>query len=160
MKPSNVLLLPLGLLLLVVCGCGRQDKATAVDTDVEQDIEIECNFFYRTSTRTSEGETKQFTIKVPFLQGDIPEISLGISEKVVFKDLSCSVGAEYNSLVVHFFDPKNQITTILYQFADKPVNRLAGGHGSTGLHYIYHPESEAELQFWAVVKEPDPKDTK
>jgi len=43
-------------------------------------------------------ETKQLAIKAPFLQGDIPEISLGISEKVVFKGLSCSVSNEQPNL--------------------------------------------------------------
>ncbi|MFP6762394.1 MAG: hypothetical protein VB858_02210, partial [Planctomycetaceae bacterium] len=88
-------------------------------------------------------------------EGDIPEISLGRSEQIKFKDLACSVSAECNSLVVHFLNDGEQIATLLYQFSDKPGNLLTAGHGFTGLHYIYHPDSKAELQFWAVVKGSD-----
>jgi hypothetical protein len=138
-----------------ICGCGRQYEVVAANPGDEQNIEIVCHFFYRSSTRTPKGETRQFTINVPFVDGDVPEIALDISKEVAFKDLACVASAHYNSLSVRFqgADTRKTITSLLYQFGDKPDNRFAGGHGFTGLHYIYHPETEAELQFWAVVKE-------
>lgn len=38
----------------------------------------------------------------------------------------------------------------LYQFPPDsgPQNQFGGGHGFTGLHYSYAPDSTAELQFW------------
>ncbi|WP_420630282.1 hypothetical protein [Candidatus Leptofilum sp.] len=40
--------------------------------------------------------------------------------------------------------------TTLYQlpFDSGPQNQFVGGHGFTGLHYSYAPDSSAELQFW------------
>ena len=29
-----------------------------------------------------------------------------------------------------------------------PLNQFVGGHGFTGLHYVYAPDSAAELQYW------------
>ncbi len=161
MRKSIVLLLPLGLLLLV-CGSGRQNEAAAANPIDKQDIEIVCNFFYRSSASAAKSERKRFTIKVPIVKGAAPEIALNISEKVEFKDLTSVANANYNSLSIHFqsADTKKAIASLLYQFADKPDNRFAGGHGFTGLHYIYHPESGAELQFWAVVKKADSKERK
>lgn len=31
-----------------------------------------------------------------------------------------------------------------------PQNQFAGGHGFTGLHYAYHPDTAAELQYWCT----------
>lgn len=144
----------MGVLLGVAvfgCGCQGEDPA-ASHSDEEIGIEIVCHFFYRPNTRTAGGEEKQVTITVPYLSGDVPEIALDIFEKAEFENLSCGLSAHYNVLNVQFFDSDHTISTILYQFADIPENGMAGGHGFTGLHYIYHQESEAELQFWAEVK--------
>ena len=163
MRFTHRLCISIGLLFpLAVCSCEPPPNDAAmtgnvVPADKQQDVELECHFFYRTSTRTSEGEHRQLTVTVPFLQGDIPEISPGITEQITFNDLACTVSAEYNSLVVHFLDPADPISTLLYQFDDEPGNGLTAGHGFTGLHSLYHPESEAEIQFRAIAKEPDPR---
>lgn len=43
----------------------------------------------------------------------------------------------------------------LYQLqADSgPQNQFAGGHGFTGLHYSYPPNSSAELQYWCTASQ-------
>ena len=47
------------------------------------------------------------------------------------------------------------LTTHLYQLPPDsgPVDQFAGDHGFTGLNYVYHPNSRAELQFWCAVGE-------
>ena len=158
MKSSETRISLVGLLIACVAsGCGREETPTTENS--KQTIEIECHFFYRPNTGTAESEAKNVTIKVPFLTGDIPEIALDISEKAEFENLSCGLSAHYNVLNVHFFDSEHTLSAILYQFAEIPENGMAGGHGFTGLHYIYHPGSEAELQFWAEVKEPGDSET-
>ncbi len=44
------------------------------------------------------------------------------------------------------------VTSHLYQFpqTEGPQNQFVGGHGFTGLNYIYH-SSGAEMQFWCLV---------
>lgn len=47
------------------------------------------------------------------------------------------------------------LLTHLYQLPQDsgPQNQFAGGHGFTGLIYVYHPTSGAELQFWCEAAE-------
>lgn len=99
------------------------------------------------------GRTPGVSITIPLLDGPIPEIPLDIGESVEFADLNCTVSGQYNRLIVDVYDadPDKVIGRVLYQFGEVPDNRLAGSHQFTGLHYIHHPKSEAELQFWAVV---------
>jgi len=133
-------------------GCGGNQESTSGGG--KDEIEIECHFFYRASTQTATGENKVVSITVPFLEGDVPEIALDISEKAEFEDLSCGLSASYNALSVTFSAAGRTTSSMLFQFAEVPENGMAGGHGFSGLHYVYHPESEAELQFWARVKDP------
>lgn len=48
---------------------------------------------------------------------------------------------------------KTAITTQLYQLPGDtgPVNQFVGGHGFTGLNYVYSEEG-AELQFWCTAE--------
>lgn len=45
-----------------------------------------------------------------------------------------------------------ELQSQLYQLEGDsgPVNQFVGGHGFTGLNYVVHPETGAELQFWCV----------
>jgi hypothetical protein len=56
------------------------------------------------------------------------------------------------NLFVTLPNSSERLTSILYQLpqATAPANQFVGGHGFTGLHYVYHPSSGAELQFWCV----------
>ena len=47
------------------------------------------------------------------------------------------------------------LTSHLYQLPQDsgPSDQFVGGHGFTGLNYVYHPDSGAELQFWCAVGE-------
>lgn len=42
----------------------------------------------------------------------------------------------------------------LYQLAvdEGPTNQFVGGHGFTGLNYVYDPVSGAELQYWCEAR--------
>lgn len=47
------------------------------------------------------------------------------------------------------------LTSQLYQLPQDsgPIDQFAGGHGFTGLTYVSHPASGAELQFWCAAGE-------
>ena len=49
---------------------------------------------------------------------------------------------------------KEPLTQEKYQFdpQEKPVNQFTGGHGFTGLMYVNHPTSDAELQLFCAVR--------
>ena len=123
-------------------------------SDVAEEIEVEFSFFYRATPR-SKAETKQFTLKVPLVEGDVPEISLGISKDAQFKNMSGSVLINYNSIHVHFMGEKGLITASLFQIDKTPTNSFSGGHGFTGLHYVYDTSSDAQIQFFARVQDND-----
>jgi hypothetical protein len=48
-----------------------------------------------------------------------------------------------------------ELTAQLYQLEPSggPQNQFVGGHGFTGLNYVYHPVTGAELQFWCTAAE-------
>jgi hypothetical protein len=47
-----------------------------------------------------------------------------------------------------------ELTAQLYQLerSSGPQNQFVGGHGFTGLNYVYHPVTGAELQFWCTAE--------
>ncbi|MCG8350254.1 MAG: hypothetical protein MI924_21010 [Chloroflexales bacterium] len=54
-------------------------------------------------------------------------------------------------LFVTLPNQEGRLMSVLYQFPRAtPANQFIDGHGFTGLHYVYHPISGAELQFWCV----------
>ncbi|NNM29750.1 MAG: hypothetical protein HKO57_09510 [Akkermansiaceae bacterium] len=146
LKLSLVLGLP-----LLVAGC---DGGSSSSGGTARDVEIDCHFFHRASTARADGESKSFTITVPFVDGPVPEIDLGIGQSVSFGNLTCGVAANYNTLDVTFSDSQAVLSKILYQLPEEPVD-FAGGFGFTGLHYVYDRESGAELQFWAEARGED-----
>lgn len=142
----------------MLVGCGSEQAGAAEDVNAQIDnVEIVCHFFYRASEAKPDGQAKEITIKVPFMDAEkgIPEIGLNRSKRVEFEDITAVIQIQYNGMVIDAQDTetKKTVARVLYQFAGKPDNRLAGQHGFTGLHYVYHPESESHLQYWAVVKE-------
>jgi hypothetical protein len=110
---------------------------------------LECTVFYRPAT-TAEGQA----------QAQERTFSLAKNrdqERVTFADLELQARYaddpyEGRSLVVSVIatDMERQVTQQLYQFLpdEGPHNQFAGGHGFTGLAYLYHPLSAAELQYF------------
>ena len=52
-------------------------------------------------------------------------------------------------------DEGDELLGVLYQdieILDATAAVESGGHGFTGLHYVYNPTSRAELQFWCEAK--------
>jgi len=58
------------------------------------------------------------------------------------------------SIAVTNLETGAEISRQLYQFdpQNPPENQFIGGHGFTGLHYVYHPGSEAEMQYFCSVR--------
>lgn len=132
-------LLILGL-LLAACGGG-------VETAVPRAETITCNAAYRSG------------VSVPIEREE--SFSLGDEDSrntITFSDLAFH--AQYSSgeldreralrLWVTESGETAELTSQLYQLPldSGPVNQFVGGHGFTGLNYVYHPTTGAELQFW------------
>lgn len=135
------LLLFLGLLL---AACGG-----VAETAVPRAESITCTAAYRAGVRMPIESEESFTL------GDEDS-----QQRLDFSDLSFQ--AQYSSgefdneraLVLRVTEPGETEALIsqLYQLGGDsgPVNQFVGGHGFTGLNYVYHPESGAELQFWCT----------
>jgi hypothetical protein len=143
----------MGTVLLVglMTGCGASSQGTGSRSAAFGGID--CHVFYRSSPGEglSEGPAITFTPN-----GGHKD------EAIEFGDLG--FGAQYwddqfegRSLRVSVTDLDNgeQIATQLYQIdRDKGlVNQFIGGHGFTGLVYVYHPSSGAELQYFCEARE-------
>jgi hypothetical protein len=112
-------------------------------------LEIECQVFYRPSVGQSPGDG---TVIDLVGHGD-----RGTSEytDMVFDAQFNDDPGEGPSLVISVTakDSGDQILRQLYQIdrAKGLQNQFIGGHGFTGLVYVYHPASSAELQYFCGV---------
>ncbi|MCZ6802710.1 MAG: hypothetical protein O7D86_01935 [Proteobacteria bacterium] len=118
---------------------------------------IELNFYYRDSVELGKGKVEKRETHVVVIEGysgSVPEMdtSIGKRTEIVLMGFKVEVVPLTSSLVVHFrdTDTSKKLLTLNFQLTNKLVNQIKG-HGFTGLQYIYHPESGAELQFWARV---------
>ena len=118
---------------------------------------IELNFYYRDSIELGKGKVEERETHVVVIEGysgSVPEMdtSIGKRTETVLMGFKVEVVPLTSSLVVHFrdTDTSKKLLTLNFQLTNKLVNQITG-HVFTGLQYIYHPESGAELQFWARV---------
>ena len=141
--------LPLFILVTNLLHLNAQAKPV-----VAEEVEVEFNFFYR-STPQSKSEAKRFALKVPIVEGDVLDIPLGITGKAEFKGMFGTVIIGYNSIKIQFLGTKGLISETLFQIDNAPTNTFSGGHGFTGLHYVYDTISGAQIQFFAKVQDKD-----
>jgi hypothetical protein len=110
---------------------------------------FECTVFYRPAT-TAEGQAQSEETTVSLVQH-------GDDEIITFGDLELQArysddAVEGRSLVISVTaqDTERILVQQLYQFIPEAELRdqFAGGHGFTGLTYVHHPTSSAELQYF------------
>ena len=142
--PKKALVGWLAILLLV--GCQNTSTGTEADSP-DRASEIVCYTAYRASSGVPIEAEESIMFSDKDEQG-----SLSFSDL----DFHAQYGAgEQNRernlrLRVTATSIKDELTSQLYQFPleSGPQNQFVGGHGFTGLSYVYHPVSGAELQFW------------
>lgn len=142
----------LGLILLVLIGC-NETQAQATDTPAASvPLSIDCHLAYRSSVTI--GIEREETVSFSATDD---------SQKVTFSQLQFQAqywaGAEQwaeRALKVSILpaEGSNELAAQLYQLSKTETlrNQFVGDHGFTGLHYVYHPTSGAELQYWCVAK--------
>jgi Asp/Glu/hydantoin racemase len=136
-----------GIVALVI-GCSPSPVVTRGQAVAP--TSIECQVFYRSSLAEapSDGRTIRLTTN-------------NAREVIEFENLVLSAQAlddqfEGRSLVlsVTATDTGDQVMRQLYQIdGEKGLsNQFQGGHGFTGLGYVYHPTSPAELQYFCQAR--------
>jgi hypothetical protein len=135
------MLLFLGL-LMAACGGGAETAVPRADS-------ISCNAAYRAGVGMPIESEESF-----ILDDEASGYTMFFSE--------LTLNAQYSSgeldheralrLWVTEAGETAELTSQLYQLPldSGPVDQFIGGHGFTGLNYVYHPESGAELQFWCA----------
>ena len=131
----------IGVTVLLV-GCRPSPEEAGEQSVVP--VSIDCRVFYRPSvTETLSGESA------------VTLTTSGDHEIIEFDDMEFS--AQYwddqfegRSLVISVASPDtgDEVVRQLYQMdrGKSLINQFIGGHGFTGLIYVYHPTSTAELQ--------------
>ncbi|MFN2187228.1 MAG: hypothetical protein ACK2T3_00515 [Candidatus Promineifilaceae bacterium] len=137
------------LLLFLLTGCSG-GKTTSSGSDNAQSLRagsISCTAAYRADV--SQPIEREETITFEDVNGE---------QTIAFADMSLHVGYDTgemdNERALRLWVTDAGDTTIyqrqLYQLSQDsgPDNQFKGGHGFTGLNYVYHPDSSSELQFW------------
>lgn len=131
-----------------VAGDNNSGTST-IGMNVTDPESIHCQFFYRSSERKShelkQGVTLKKNTPVKIKQGE-------------FRITASYMDYEGDSpgliITVKHATTGKKLSHTLYQFESLSNlrNEFSGGHGFTGLHYIYAPNSEAELQYFCTIE--------
>ena len=131
-----------------MASCNPSSPVTS--SQPESFTSIECQAFYRPSLGQAPGEGKTIT-----LTGDNAAETVEF-ENMVFAAQHLDDPGEGKSLVlsVTASDTGDEVMRQLYQIdGEKGLNnQFVGGHGFTGLGYVNHPTSPAELQFFCEAR--------
>jgi len=129
---------------ILLCGCGG---TTGSDPKAKL---ITCHTAYR----SSPGREIEREDSLIFSSADEQQ-KLSYENLVFLAQYSSGEIDQERALRLWVTEPgkSDPITVHLYQLSPDsgPQNQFVGGHGFTGLNYISHPVTEAELQFWCEV---------
>ena len=135
------------LLALLLAGCSPTGPGSSASS--QDATPLICEVFYRPDAGQSLEAAPQIT-----LDGNAPW-------EHEFADMFFEAWYQDDrfegralSIVVSVLETGAEITRQLYQFdPQNPLqNQFIGGHGFTGLIYIFHPDSNAEMQYFCGVK--------
>lgn len=141
------LILVSGLLLAVGNGC----RTESAGEKASGKINIRFDFHYRKDTTVQHSVTKELKAVINVVDGPVPEIALDIPAVVAdVGEFRVSIQPETNAFYVDVFEKgekERHVMRQLYQIDSSFQNQFAGRHGFTGLVYVNHAKSGAELQF-------------
>jgi hypothetical protein len=116
-------------------------------------VKVECHLYYRTAPDKPFVD-KTHEIIIPVASGPVAEIDQSQKKVEKFDDMTVTLLYDVNMLKLTVSDTKTgqEIYGGLYQIQPGLKNQFNGGHGFTGLSYIEHPTSDAQLQTFSEVK--------
>ena len=130
------------LIGLMLWGAGRR---AASEPPEPQPVTIVCHLFYRDSPAVPPGPESTLTLTPPTDRQSARFETLEFSAQ--YQDDPFEGRSLF--IAVTAVDSNQQLTGQLYQMDRQQGtrNQFQGGHGFTGLAYVYHPSS-AELQYF------------
>jgi len=134
-----------GIVALVI-GCSPSPVVTRGQAVAP--TSIECQVFYRSSLAEAPSDGTMIRLTTNNAH-EVVEF-----ENLVFTAQHLDDQFEGRSLVLSVTATGNQVMRQLYQIdGEKGLsNQFQGGHGFTGLGYVYHPTSPAELQYFCQAR--------
>jgi hypothetical protein len=111
---------------------------------------ISCNVFYRAASGEALSEAPTMTLS---MDGDLEFIQFDNMEfRVQF--MADQFEGQSLSISITNLDDNKELNRYLYQLDQSKglKNQFIGGHGFTGLNYIFHPNGEAEMQFFCDIR--------
>ena len=144
MKTRMTIIALILLISFLTVGCSRAGTSSETST-------IVCEVFYRPTAGQGIKAAPQMTFTGGNAQQSQEFENMAFEAR--FQDDQFEGRALY--IVVTDLETGAELTRQLYQFdAENPVeNQFIGGHGFTGLNYVFHPHSSAEMQFFCHVQE-------
>lgn len=138
--------------------CSR--PALQTPTPINQTpFSIECHSFYRSSVNEMDGWKRNFILTREDSQKTVEFPDLVFRVYLLEEYVSDESGNRFDRVGIKIWvllpDEGDELLGVLYQnieIPDATYYVAAGGHGFTGLHYVYNPTSRAELQFWCEAK--------
>lgn len=132
------------ILLLLMPGCTETKADPAPPAKASK---IVCTAAYRATTSMPVEREESISFEdAATLQ------TMGFGELDLHATYSTGEGDGERSLQLWVSEAgrSDRLISQLYQLPldSGPQNQFVGGHGFTGLNYVYHPISGAELQFW------------
>jgi hypothetical protein len=135
------------VLLILATSCTSSTTPGIVGVTIEGSIN--CHAFYRAASGEGLAEAPTMALS---LDGDLEFIQF---ENMEFRVQTFADQFEGQSLSIIITDmgTNAELNRYLYQLDQSKglTNQFIGGHGFTGLNYIFHPDGEAEMQFFCEV---------
>jgi len=136
------------LITVLIAGCTFTEKNSSVDSSGINIVT--CEVFYR----PTKSQSLEAAPQIAFTEGN-EQMTHKFEDMAVearFQDDQFEGRALY--IAVTNLDTGSEISRQLYQFdLENPArNQFIGDHGFTGLNYVFHPDSPAEIQYFCNVK--------
>jgi hypothetical protein len=137
------------LITLVACGSAAEENNSGEAGTIPD--EISCQAFYRPSAGAPFNEA---TLTPSTAAGQGASTATAAFEDMSVDATFLSDAGEGKSLSVVVTDLTSgaELTRGLYQFDPQAgvTDQFIGGHGFTGLAYVYHPASDSEVQYFCT----------
>lgn len=135
------------LLLAVACSPAAQEPPD--EPAASANPEIECQVYYRASAGQALIQGPEMLFSGQNEQASAPFDDLEFQAR----DYSDQGEGRSLSITVLDLDSGDEIMQQLFQLDPQGLrNQFIGGHGFTGLIYLFHPVSSAEMQYFCFVR--------
>ena len=134
------------IIVLVILASSCSSSSTPVADGEPIEGNIDCHVFYRAASGEALSEAPTMTLS---MDGDLEFVQF---ENMEFRVQTFADQFEGQSLSIAItdLDSRAEINRYLYQLDQSKglKNQFIGGHGFTGLNYIFHSNGESEMQFF------------